>query len=169
MRWRAHRIPTLAAHSPRRHGTGGHAASGQGIAGRLGPGAAIVAAGVITMSSLTGCTDDPAEAPQPLAVDVTSAPAGASRGAALNFRGALDGRVAGGRACLWVTAPDGTAISLVWPAGSTARPDPLRVLAPDGTVLATVGDRQLPAAGYPDPAPGCHGGGTTFVIGAVQR
>ncbi|MGL5809871.1 MAG: hypothetical protein ACRCYQ_08005 [Nocardioides sp.] len=120
------------------------------------------------MSSLTGCTDDPVEDPERLAVDVTSVPAGASRGAALDFRGQVEGRVTEGRACFWVTAPGGTVVSLAWPAGSTARANPLRVLDPDGTVLATVGDEELLASGYPEPGAGCRGTGTRFVVGSVH-
>lgn len=48
------------------------------------------------------------------------------------------GEVAGGRACFWGSI-EGREIALVWPQGSVAKSNPLRVLASDGTELARVG------------------------------
>lgn len=59
--------------------------------------------------------------------------------------GRLGGTVVDGRACLWIepTAPGGedpVRTALIWPYGFRALDDPLRLLTPDGQLLARVGD-----------------------------
>lgn len=64
-------------------------------------------------------------------------------------QGPLEGDVKDGKACFWVAAEGGSTHSIVWPAGSQARIDPLRVVDTDGAEVAKVGDRALVIGGLP--------------------
>ena len=125
--------------------------------------AAAVLPGLL-VTSISGCSDGGS-----LGLDVSSASSG-TRGAALDGIGALQGSVIDGKACFWVTVADGSTISLVWPAGSVAKDDPLRVEDATGKVLATVGDTNLLFAGMPGTRErGCHPGSSVFYAGEVSR
>jgi hypothetical protein len=87
---------------------------------------------VIAMSSATlGCV-----ASNPIPVDV------AEHGEAVRLGqfGLLEllGEVTDGRACFWGRI-EGREIALVWPLGSVAKADPLRVFSSDGKEIARVG------------------------------
>ena len=115
------------------------------------------------LTFMSGCSSG-----GPLALDV-SAPSAGTRGATLDLVGALQGSVTNDKACFWVTASDGSTISLVWPAGSAAREDPLRVEDSTGRVLATVGDADLLFEGTPGTGEGgCQSGSTVFFAGDVS-
>jgi hypothetical protein len=118
---------------------------------------------VLPLTLLSGCSSGGS-----LELDV-SAPSAGTRGATLDLVGGLQGSVTKGKACFWVTASDGSTVSLVWPAGSTARVDPLRVEDSTGRVLATVGDANLLFEGTPGTdEEGCHPGSTVFFAGGVS-
>jgi hypothetical protein len=67
------------------------------------------------------------------------------------------GRLGGEPPCLWLEYDTGQRTIVIWPAGFTARADPVRIVAPDGQVIATVGDL-IEGGGAPGrggPVPGC--------------
>ena len=86
---------------------------------------------------------------------------------AARFEGVLHGRVnADNTACFWIEIPPkaGTSfapVAVMWPWGSRALPGPLRVVLPDGAVIAKVGEytvltggaiasEAIPITGCPD-------------------
>lgn len=85
--------------------------------------------------------------------------------------GPLRSRLGDGRACFWFVAVDGTEVSIVWPAGSTARSEPLRVLDGDGEVIASSGDVGLSFSGsFSEGRAGCSGPASqVFVAGSVTK
>jgi hypothetical protein len=106
---------------------------------------------------------------QSVKLDVSTTEGG--RQAALMTQGPLEGDVKDGKACFWVAAEGGSTHSIVWPAGSQARIDPLRVVDKDGAEVAKVGDRALVIGGsplFPD-RPGCHAGSSTWLASSVRR
>jgi hypothetical protein len=67
------------------------------------------------------------------------------------------GTLGGDPPCLWLEYEGGGRSVVIWPAGFTARLDPVQIVAPDGRVIATVGDL-IEGGGDPDrggPVPGC--------------
>jgi hypothetical protein len=67
------------------------------------------------------------------------------------------GTLGGEPPCLWLEYEEGQRTLVIWPAGFSARQDPVRVVAPDGRVIAAVGD-VIEGGGDPDrgaPVPGC--------------
>lgn len=88
---------------------------------------------------------------------------------ALEVAGPLRSRVTNGHACFWFVGEDGSTISILWPHGSTAATDPLRVLDADGEVLATSGVRGLALTGaFVEDRPGCAGSESRlFAAGVV--
>jgi hypothetical protein len=84
-------------------------------------------------------------------------------------QGALHSSVTEEHACFWFDGADGTVVSLIWPEGSSAVADPLRVLDAGGNVIATTGDEGVAFGGsFLERKPGCAGpGSTTFVAGLV--
>ena len=64
-----------------------------------------------------------------------TSPAGSARGAALTADSDLHGEVVDGRACFWVVTDNGAEVTLVWPPGSVAREDPLRIENSAGQVV----------------------------------
>jgi hypothetical protein len=66
------------------------------------------------------------------------------------------GTLGGDPPCLWLEN-GGRRWVVIWPAGFTARDDPLRVVAPDGSAIATVGDSVEGGADLRSrgPVPGC--------------
>jgi hypothetical protein len=85
--------------------------------------------------------------------------------------GPLQSRLVDGHACFWFEALDGTVVSIVWPRGSVARTDPLRVLTGDGDPLAVTADTGLSFGGsFLEGRSGCAGPDSkVFVAGAVSR
>lgn len=85
--------------------------------------------------------------------------------------GPLLSRVLDERACFWFVAVDGTEVSIIWPPGSSARIDPLRIVNRDGHVIATTGQAGLSFSGsFLEGRAGCLGPQSqTFVTGAVTR
>lgn len=85
--------------------------------------------------------------------------------------GPLLSRLSAGRACFWFVAVNGTEVSIVWPAGWTARSDPLRMLNGAGEVIATTGDVGLSFSGsFREGRAGCSGPGSqVFVAGTVTK
>lgn len=109
--------------------------------------------------SLADCSSSPA-----LSLD-TAATSG--RSASLVAAGPLEGEVLDGHACFWVPV-DGGVVSLVWPEGSIAKDDPLRVEDPDGHVLIRVGDDPSGLSGHPSDEAGCHQGSQQFLLGSIH-
>jgi hypothetical protein len=68
----------------------------------------------------------------------------------------LGGTLGGEAPCLWL-GNDGQRFVVIWPAGFTALDHPVRVVAPDGRVIATVGDTIEGGGDIRDrgPVPGC--------------
>lgn len=89
----------------------------------------------------------------------------------ITVQGRLQSRLVDGHACFWFEALDGTIVSIVWPRGSIARTDPLRVLSGDGDPLAVTADTGLSFGGsFLEGRSGCAGPGSkVFVAGAVSR
>lgn len=105
---------------------------------------------------------------QSVQLDVSATEGG--RQAALRTEGPLEGDVKAGKACFWVAAGGGYTFSIIWPAGSQARIDPLRVIDKDGAEIAKVGDRVEIGGSqvFPD-RPGCHAGSSTWQASSVRR
>lgn len=114
---------------------------------------------LVATMSLTGCSSSPS-----LSLD-TAAMSG--RGALLVAAGPLEGEVLDGHACFWVPV-DGGAVSLVWPEGSIAKNDPLRVEDPDGHVLIRIGDDPSGLSGHPSDEAGCHQRSQQFLLGPMD-
>ncbi len=104
-----------------------------------------------------------------LSVDTADVPP--ARLIEIDAPGPVEAVLSGGKACFWFRAADQSLISLVWPAGSTARSDPSRVLDRAGRVLVTRGDTGLSFSGsLPEGRPGCVGPDSrTLVIESVTR
>ena len=102
----------------------------------------------------------------PLTLDTSVASA---RSAALATEGRIQGEVKNGHACFWITTLDGALVSLVWPAGLTARDNPLRVEDSEGRVVAAVGADPAKLGGQPSEEPGCKTGSTRFILGPIDR
>lgn len=117
----------------------------------------LLVAGAFTM---TGCSSSAA-----LTLDTSVVSA---RSAALVAAGPIQGEVTNGHACFWITTPDGAMVSLVWPQGSTAHEDPLRVENDQRRVIAVVGDDTTTLSGQPSDEPGCRAGSTTFILGPAD-
>jgi len=115
---------------------------------------------VILMFSMTSCSRS-----APLTLDTSVASA---RSAALVADGQIQGEVANGHACFWITTPDGATVSLVWPEGSTARDNPLRVEDDRGRIIAAVGDDPSRLSGHPSDEPGCATESTRFILGPIE-
>lgn len=49
--------------------------------------------------------------------------------------------------CVWLSTPDGSRHPVVWPAGTSAEPDPFRIVLPDGRTVAH-GDQVTGGGGY---------------------
>jgi hypothetical protein len=118
----------------------------------------------LLLAILPSCSREPT-----VKLDVSKTEGG--RAAALTAKGLLQGEVEDGKACFWVEVEGGSTHSIVWPAGSQARIEPLRVVDRDGTEIAKVGDSNLVFGGSPLPdQPGCHAGSSTWLAGnGVQR
>jgi hypothetical protein len=116
-------------------------------------------AGLAVLAITVGCSGSS------LTIDV-GAPE--SRGVGLAASGTLlDGEVASGHACFWVTLASGEVVSLVWPPGSTAKDGPLRVVDSSGTTIAKVGDSVAYYGGHGLDGPGCHGADRRFLVETV--
>lgn len=112
--------------------------------------------------SMTGCTSSA----DTLGLDTSTA--GSARSAALNAAGPLQGEVIHGRACFWVTTDSGAEVALVWPPGSVARENPLRVESSTGELVAESGTSTSSLSGNPDEGAGCRPGSTRFIVGPVD-
>jgi len=113
--------------------------------------------------TMTGCSPSSSEA---LMLDTS--PAGSARGAALTADSELHGEVVDGRACFWVVTDNGAEVTLVWPPGSVAREDPLRIENSAGQVVATAGASARSMSGNPDQSSGCRPGSTRFIVGSID-
>lgn len=80
----------------------------------------------------------------------------------------LQGEVKDGHACFWVSDPAGWSASLIWPPGTVAKDDPLRVEDGRGHVLATVGDTIKGWGGNTVDGEGCHEGSERFYLRAIE-
>ncbi len=62
----------------------------------------------------------------------------------------LQGTLAADGECLWVQAPDGERVDVVWPHGHAAdfEADPARLIGPDGRLVALAGDRIAAGGGF---------------------
>lgn len=140
--------------------------------------AAFRATGVflLMVGSLAACTDSdpplessPASSPtsqsERLALD--TAERVSARSAGLVTGRGIEGEVVDGKACFWVTNEAGEETSIVWPPGSIALTDPLRVESGQGEVLVEVGDRDSLIAGNPSDGPGCRAGSGSFLVNKV--
>lgn len=85
--------------------------------------------------------------------------------------GPLQSRLADGRACFWFVTTAGEPVSIIWPHGSVAQLDPLRVVSADGRTIAVTGDEGLSFTGsFLEDRSGCAGPDSeTFVAGVVER
>lgn len=101
-----------------------------------------------------------------LGLDVSAG--GSARAAGLDTSDVLQGEVVNGKACFWITTRDGRELTLVWPPGSVAKENPLRVEDRTGNVLAAVGTRGTQISGHPEPGAGCRPGSARFVVGDVS-
>ena len=68
----------------------------------------------------------------------------------------IGGTLGGEAPCLWL-GNDGQRFVVIWPAGFTALDNPVRVVAPDGRVIGTIGDVIEGGGDARDrgPVPGC--------------
>jgi hypothetical protein len=111
--------------------------------------------------------------PSPLGL--ATSPSGSAAGDALAI-GTLSGTIRNGIACLWLrpTATEQvTPAALVWPFGFGVESEPLRIIGPDGQIVAQVGDQvELggggPPVGYvPTSVQDPCGLGSVFVVSEV--
>jgi hypothetical protein len=77
--------------------------------------------------------------------------------------------------CVWLRVPEpyddtgDTKLSIVWPAGYTARTDPIRIYGADGELVATEGDEILMGGGIGSAGDRCRVGSSTWVVyGTVE-
>jgi hypothetical protein len=83
--------------------------------------------------------------------------------------GTLTARTEGTQTCLYLVQSGGTPVDLSWPAGFAARSaDTIEVLAPDGQVVARVGDQLAVGGGGGGPATACAAAGNSFNIGPID-
>lgn len=80
--------------------------------------------------------------------------------------GVLQGDASEG--CLWLEGPDGERTSVLWPPGYAAMFDPVRLVGPEGDVVANGGD-QLQAGGglYREEIPRCQYGDTVARVRGI--
>ena len=82
--------------------------------------------------------------------------------------GPLQARLVDDKACFWFVADDGTEVSIVWPASSTARSDPLRILNDDEEVIAAAGQVGLSFSGsFLEGRAGCFGPASQVFVAAT--
>lgn len=85
--------------------------------------------------------------------------------------GRLGGQLVDEMVCLWIEDAEGVRKGLVLQTGSAAQLDPLRLVGPDGHVVAIEGDLIEGAGGNSDQvAPGCEGlvSGQSSMVGVVN-
>ena len=80
----------------------------------------------------------------------------------------LHGEVKDGHACFWVSGTEGWSTSLIWPPGTVAKDNPLRVEDGHGNVLATVGETIEGWGGNSTDGEGCHEGSERFYLRAIE-
>lgn len=112
----------------------------------------------------------------PIPLGLATSPSGSVAGDAL-AAGTLAGSVRDGTACFWLqssaTGPASTSAALVWPFGFGVESEPLRIIGPDGQIVAQAGDLvELggggPPVGYaPTAAQDPCGLGSIFVVSEV--
>lgn len=93
---------------------------------------------------------------EPVGGGIRDIPTSATKGGFdARISGVLDGDAEVDGGCLWLEK-SGERVSVVWPHGYRARFDPPRLVAPDGTVVATAGDRVRSGGGLvPTAMPRC--------------
>ncbi len=77
--------------------------------------------------------------------------------------------------CVWLRVPEpyddtgDTKLSIVWPAGYTARTDPIRIYEANGELVATEGDEIRMGGGIGGPGDRCRVGSSTWVVNGTPE